>query len=174
LQSLWQRQYGALDAAVADAASQARELADDAQAVVDDARQVADQARQVAYEARDRAAAVGEAVTALRQSELPAAARREARLALERLAMDADAAVRRRAAEAMGEVADPAFMPVLVALLSDQSEVQVTAVVSLERIAGDRAPAPPGATHEQKVAHWQRWYRQKAEAGAEAGSTAEP
>ncbi len=68
------------------------------------------------------------------------------------------------AAQAMGEIADPLFLPSLVAMLGDQREVQQVAMQGLARIAGhDVATASDGEqlTDEQRVARWRHWYAEE-------------
>jgi HEAT repeat protein len=116
------------------------------------------------------AARVGEAqqlVDSLRKADLPDAARRQASTALERMAMDAQLEVRVQAARAMGEVADPSFLPVLMALLSDEGEVQTAAMTSLSQIAGTDVTAAADAgpqTTDDKIRTWQLWYRDRQSA----------
>ena len=103
-------------------------------------------------------------VASLREADLPEAARRQATVALERLAMDANAAVRVKAAHAMGEVADPLFLPALMALLSDEPDVQVAAMAALAAIAeGDVITREGGRrlSNEEKIRLWQLWYRER-------------
>ncbi len=78
--------------------------------------------------------------------------------ALSRLAADADAEVRTRAAQAMGELADPVYLPALVALLSDP-QVRVVALVSLPQVAGqDVTAGQPAQSDEQRAEAWRAWY----------------
>jgi HEAT repeat protein len=82
--------------------------------------------------------------------------------ALERLALDADLNVRVQAAQTMGGVADPAFLPTLMAMLGDRANVQRAAMLSLAQIAGsDVAAQEEGVvlTNDEKVHRWQLWYR---------------
>jgi HEAT repeat protein len=85
--------------------------------------------------------------------------------ALERLALDADNEIRLRAAQAMGEIADPLFLPALVAMLGDQPPVRSAAMASLARLAGSDVGTADGATQsdEEKVRRWQRWYADRTE-----------
>jgi hypothetical protein len=93
--------------------------------------------------------------------------------ALERLAVDADNEIRLRAARAMGEIADPLFLPALVAMLGDQPEVRSAAMASLARVAGsDVAQAAGAASDDDKARHWQRWYAERSEVADARASTA--
>ncbi|MGD9722259.1 MAG: HEAT repeat domain-containing protein [Pirellulales bacterium] len=87
--------------------------------------------------------------------------------ALERLAIDSDAQVRLRAAQAMGEIGDPLFAPALLAMLGDQAEVQQAALRGLTHIAGRDVTLEAGAAPSdvEKVARWRRWYAEQ-QAGA--------
>jgi HEAT repeat protein len=127
-------------------------------------RQAAAQFETAADSAAQRARDVQQLVTSLREANLPEAARREAAAALERLAMDADVSVRARAARAMGELADPAYLPALMAMLSDESDVQLAVMASLVAIAGTDVAAREGQgplSNEDKVRMWQLWYRER-------------
>ncbi len=84
--------------------------------------------------------------------------------ALERLALDVDITVRVQAAQTMGAIADPAFLPTLMAMLGDRANVQRVAMLSLAQIAGvDVAVQEDGAvlTNDEKVHRWQLWYRDR-------------
>ena len=126
-------------------------------------QQVAHQAREVARTAADGARQVQQAAAALRQANLPEVARRQATATLEQLAQDADLEVRMRVARAIGELADPAFLPVLMGMLADQVEVQREALASLALVAGgDTAVGPDGASlsTDEKIHRWQLWYQE--------------
>ena len=143
-----------------EARKYARQVSAQAEGVIDDARAVADSAK-------GRFAEVQQQIAKLREADLPQAARRQAAEALERLAMDADVAVRVRAAQAMGEVADPLFLPALMALLSDAADVQTAAMASLAQIAGSDVTAREGASpvsNEERIRTWQLWYRERQDA----------
>jgi hypothetical protein len=163
LRAEWVQQYGEINDAVVRAKAGAQEVLDDAQQVVDDANQVAAEARQVAVNAGAAAQQIQDMVVSLKQSDLPQATRREGTAMLERLAMDASAGTRARAARAMGEVADPAFLPELMGMLADQVEVQREALASLALVVGSDVTAdrqnPPGTTDE-RVHRWQLWYQE--------------
>jgi HEAT repeat protein len=91
--------------------------------------------------------------------------------ALERLALSTDLELRLRAAQAMGEIADPLFLPSLVAMLEDQHDVQQSAMQGLARIAGrDVAATSAGEqlADEQRVARWRHWYADGAQIAARA------
>ena len=63
----------------------------------------------------------------------------------------------------MGELADPAFLPVLMGMLADQVEVQREALASLALVVGrDAAAGPEGAAYstDEKVHRWQLWYQE--------------
>jgi HEAT repeat protein len=122
---------------------------------------VVDEANAVAGAASARAREIQQLAASLREANLPEAARRQAVASLERLAADASAEVRVRAAEAMGEAADPKFLPALMALLSDEPDVQVAAMAALVQIAGTDVAAADGRsqTNDDRVRAWQLWYR---------------
>ena len=90
---------------------------------------------------------------------------------LERMALDTDAEVRLRAAVAMGEIANPAFLPALVAMLGDAAEVRQVAMASLARIAGNDVGSAPVTekpdgeppTDEQRAQRWRLWYAQRSD-----------
>lgn len=126
-----------------------------------------DQARASAESVEARMREVQQLVNSLREADLPESARRETAMMLERMAMDAQMDVRARAARAMGEAADPVFLPALMALLSDELAVQEAAMASLVAIAGgDVTAATSGRpqTTEEKVRTWQLWYRDRQNA----------
>ncbi len=82
--------------------------------------------------------------------------------AVARLAADTDVQVRLRVAQAMGEVADPLFLPALVAMLSDQADVRRVAMISLVRVAGSDVAAPQAGrplSDEEKAERWRFWYQ---------------
>jgi HEAT repeat protein len=82
---------------------------------------------------------------------------------LERLTQDTDSQVRLRAAQAMGEIADPLFLPALMAMLGDQADVRRVAMIGLARTAGTDVAATQGGrplSDEEKVDRWHFWYRQ--------------
>jgi HEAT repeat protein len=148
----------------AESTDQAREYARQASA---QAAGAIDEARAVTDAAKGRIAEVQRAMSALRDADLPQAARRQASEGLERLARDADVAVRVRAAQAMGEVADPVFLPALMALLSDVAEVQQAAMASLTLITGGDVTAREGGravSDEERIRMWQLWYRERQDA----------
>jgi HEAT repeat protein len=96
--------------------------------------------------------------------------------ALERLALDADQEIRLRAAQAMGEIADPLFLPALVAMLGDQPAVRSAAMASLARVAGRDVTHQPGSTlsDEDKARRWQRWYAERSEVADASGNKPAP
>lgn len=82
--------------------------------------------------------------------------------ALERLARDPDPNVRRLAATAMGELASPEFVPTLIDLLNDQTQVRHAALAALPIAAGHALPEtqPGDPEHGLDAAiRWQRWWR---------------
>jgi HEAT repeat protein len=98
-----------------------------------------------------------EAAEALAHSGFPSGV-----AALERLGYDSAPKVRRLAAAAMGRIADPSFVPVLVRLLDDRPEVSKAALESLPRAAGRDLPsATLLATNSQQnpIQRWKDWYR---------------
>ena len=103
---------------------------------------------------------------------------------LERLVYDPDPRVRRRAAAAMGEIADASFLPALIALLDDRADVRRSALASLPRVTGKSPPATdasatPTATNgaendprsvsaaeaadspQDEARRWKQWYREQ-------------
>jgi PBS lyase HEAT-like repeat len=144
----------------AEAQQYVRQASAQAEQAVGDAKAVADIAAR-------RIDEVQKLLDSLRTANLSAAARREATLALERMATDANAAVRLRAAQAMGELPDPVYLPALMALLSDQADVQTAAMASLAQIAGSDVTKREGGralSDEERVRLWQLWYRQRQDA----------
>ena len=87
------------------------------------------------------------------------------------MALDTDTEVRLRAAAAMGEIANPAFLPALVAMLGDAAEVRQAAMASLARIAGNDVGSAPVTekpdgeppTDEQRAQRWRLWYAQRSD-----------
>jgi len=155
LRSRWIEQYGQLDEAVAAAQAQAAHL-------VDSAGQVVDQAATTVQNTQRRIDDMRQMVAALREADLPASARQELSTALNQASQNADAAVRARAAKAMGEVGDPMFVPALLVMLADQPEVKGVAQASLTQVAGEDVTAGrPEITDEERVALWEQWYRAK-------------
>jgi HEAT repeat protein len=81
--------------------------------------------------------------------------------ALERLAIEADANVRRQAALAMGRTRDVNFTPLLVQMLDDRSGVQQAALDSLAAVHGrdiGRANQGAASTVAERAARWKEWY----------------
>ena len=120
-------------------------------------------AREVGRAAVDSARQLQETVESLRRANLPEMARRESAATLERLAQDANWQVRQRAAHAIGELADPAFLPVLMAMLADRVEVQREALASLALVVGE-TDAPREITSQptdEQVRRWQLWYQER-------------
>jgi HEAT repeat protein len=163
LRAQWVRQYGEINDAVVTAKAHAQQVLDDAQEVADDAKQVSYQAQQLVGAAAESARQVQEIVVSLKQANLPEAARQEAKSELERLAADASWEVRARVAQAMGEAADPTFLPVLMGMLVDQVEVQREALASLTLIVGGDVtigPDGPPKSSDERVRRWQLWYQE--------------
>ncbi len=162
LRQQWVDQYGQIDEAVAAARAEAARTIDQAGQIVDDATGVVQAASQ---QIRD----VQKLVAAYREADLPATARLELAQSIERMSTDADAQVRIKTAKAMGELADPVFLPALMAMLNDQPQVQTATLDSLARVAGTdvaiRADGKP-ISNEEKVRVWQLWYREQQDAAA--------
>lgn len=101
---------------------------------------------------------------ALRLAAAEALARsryREGVDALERLAADADANVRRQTALAMGRTRDANFTPLLIQLLDDRTGVQQAALESLATLHGSeigRGGLGATATVADQVARWKQWH----------------
>ena len=76
--------------------------------------------------------------------------------ALERLTYSRDASVRRQAAAAMGETANPAFAPSLVRLLDDQQSVRLAALESLPKVTGRDVPKSVGHAPStvERIDYW--------------------
>lgn len=84
--------------------------------------------------------------------------------ALERLAHSRDAAVRRRVAEKMGELADPAFTPALIRMLDDQVSVMRAALNALpETVGEDQSISPHGdpPTTTERARRWKAWFAEQ-------------
>jgi len=163
LRAQWVRQYGEINDAVVTAKAHAQQVLDDAHQVAEDAKQVAYQTQQLTGAAAESARQVQEIVTSLKQANLPEAARLEAKSQLDRLAADASWEVRARVAQAMGQAADPAYLPVLMGMLSDQVEVQREALASLTLIVGGDVtigPDGPPKSNDERVRRWQLWYEE--------------
>ncbi len=81
--------------------------------------------------------------------------------ALERLAYSRDAAVRRRVAETIGELANPTFTPFLIRLLDDRVSVMRAALDALPKTVGEdhslSSDGSPPATTE-RVRRWRAWF----------------
>jgi HEAT repeat protein len=138
--------------------------ADTAASTQEAVRQATAQFEMAADSAAQRAREVQQLLESLGEADLPEAARREAAAALERLAMDANVGVRVQAARAMGQLADPAYLPALMAMLSDESDVQLAVMASLVAIAGTDVAARQGGeplSNEDRVRMWQVWYRDR-------------
>lgn len=140
-----------------------RQVAANAHATASDlADETLDQAGEVAAASQERIGEVQSAVQTLRQANLPDAARQKAVASLEQMSADADAQVRLRAAQAMGEVHDNAVVPALVTMLNDTAEVQRAAMASLTVVAGHDVTEQADGTmlsQEEQARRWQMWYR---------------
>ncbi len=135
-----------------------------AQRIVDGAGQVVDSATATVQDAQQQVDDLRQVVASLHNANLPGAARQRLATSLERAAGDANAAVRAQAAQAMGEVGDPIFLPALMSLLSDEPDVQVVALASLPQVAGhDVTMTDDGhpLSNDEKARLWQLWYRQQ-------------
>ena len=98
-----------------------------------------------------------EVATSLARLKVP-----EGPAALERLSLDADSEVCRRAAQAMGKLGDNIYLPTLLGLLSASSDVQNAALGSLAELTGEdfsRTPDGLPIAREEQVRRWQHWYR---------------
>ncbi|MCC6125425.1 MAG: HEAT repeat domain-containing protein [Pirellulales bacterium] len=87
--------------------------------------------------------------------------------ALERLAHSGDPLIRARAARAMGEFPDPAFLPILIHLLSDKADVSRSALMSLPQVAGEDISQPAGqppASTAERISRWKRWFEREGSA----------
>jgi gas vesicle protein len=160
----WAEQYGQIDEAVAAAKLEVARH-------VDQATQLVDQAHGVVSGATQQLKDMQQLVASYRQATLPVE-RQELARALAQLSTDADAAVRIRAAEAMGELGDPVFLPALVAMLNDNPQVQAATLASLDRVAGPGTVQPEGGhvlSNEEKVVAWQQWYKSQQAAREDAG-----
>jgi HEAT repeat protein len=85
---------------------------------------------------------------------------------LERLAYSNDPQVRTRVAVAMGENPDPAYLPILIHLLSDKAAVSRAALASLPQVLGEdisQPPDPPPAATTERIARWKRWFEHRKE-----------
>lgn len=82
--------------------------------------------------------------------------------ALDRAALSEAPSVRQRAAEAMGESADPAFLPYLIRLLDDRQHIRVAALAALSKTLGDEtAGIGDMLTVTEKVTRWKIWYEKE-------------
>ena len=81
--------------------------------------------------------------------------------ALERLALDADARIRRVAAESIGETGDQRFIPILIRLLDDQLGIRRAALASLTMIVGEdigRGNDPVAPDTDEQIHRWRKWH----------------
>jgi HEAT repeat protein len=83
--------------------------------------------------------------------------------ALERLAREADSDIRRSAAQAMGELENPVFVPTLLALLDDRHDVQNAALASLARVTGHNIQQGDelSVLPDEKCRRWKAWHSQQ-------------
>ena len=83
--------------------------------------------------------------------------------AISRLSYDPDPQIRMQVADAIGELADEQFIPILIRFLDDARSVQRAALLALPKVAGqDLAAANTGTdgtppTIAQQVAAWKTW-----------------
>ena len=83
--------------------------------------------------------------------------------AISRLSYDPDPQIRMQVAEAIGELADEQFIPILIRFLDDARSVQRAALLALPKVTGrDMAAANTGTdgtppTIAQQVAAWKTW-----------------
>jgi hypothetical protein len=159
LRKAWVQQYGEINDAVAQAQAQAQQVADQVNETVEGARQVAYEVQETAQAARESARELQAVAVALKQANLPDAARRGAQAQLEQFAQDANAEVRAQTAQAIGQISDETLIPLLVTMLNDQRQVQQAALDSLTRLHGQDIAAAETTT-EDKVRRWQLWYQE--------------
>jgi HEAT repeat protein len=98
-----------------------------------------------------------EVATSLARLKVP-----EGAAALERLSLDPDGEICRRAAQAMGQLGDKLYIPALLELLSAPVDVQNAALASLAELTGeDFSKTPDGlpVARDEQVRRWQHWYR---------------
>ncbi len=83
--------------------------------------------------------------------------------------MDADTPVRVQAAQAMGQLADPVFLPARMTVPNDKPDAQAATLASLTRVAGRditiRADGKP-TSNQEKARVWELWYRDQQDATA--------
>jgi HEAT repeat protein len=112
--------------------------------------------------------ALGDRTLRLSAAEALARSRyREGVDALERLAIEADANVRRQAALAMGRTRDAHFTQQLIRMLDDRSGVQQAALESLAAIHGrdfGRENRGAATTVAERAASWKRWHADRVSA----------
>lgn len=159
LRNLWVKQYGEINDAVVQAQAQAQQVVDQVNETVDGARQVAYEVKETAQAARDSARELQAVAVALKQANLPEAARRGATAQLEQFAQDANTEVRAQTAQAIGQISDKTLVPLLMSMLNDQMAVQQAALDSLTRLHGQDIAASEHTT-EDKVRRWQLWYQE--------------
>ncbi len=161
LQQEWAKEYGKIDEAILAAKAEAARVVDTATQAVDGARQVVETANQHLSDMQQIAAAY-------RQANIPAEVRLQMSDALQKYAFDADITLRVRAAQAMGETGDPAFIPTLMTMLEAQPPVQEAALAGLRGVAGrDMAQRADGASisNEEQIRAWQLWYQEQRLSG---------
>ncbi len=101
------------------------------------------------------------------------------RAALERMASDDDPQLRRKTAQAIAKVADPALTPTLIKLLDDQQDIRRAALQSLRSLTGQDSPSDStsevrpasysgsdntdvrASTLAEQAEKWKEWYRRQ-------------
>lgn len=81
--------------------------------------------------------------------------------ALERASYAIEPAIRRQAATAMGSLADPLYLSILIRMLDDRDGVRQAALNGLVAIAGEDVASkadPPAIGSREKAEHWKAWY----------------
>jgi HEAT repeat protein len=84
--------------------------------------------------------------------------------ALGQLAYSRDVAVRQQVAQAMGDLADPRFTPVLIRMLDDHLTVRRVALAALTKVTGHDAPHPdnqPPRNTAERIALWKDWFQRQ-------------
>lgn len=82
--------------------------------------------------------------------------------ALLRLAHDDDAEIRRLVAVEIGQQPDERFLPTLIEMLDDPTQVRHAALVSLRQFTGDAdAPTRPVTPVLEQVAAWKAWWQRR-------------
>ncbi|HTU27123.1 MAG TPA: HEAT repeat domain-containing protein [Pirellulales bacterium] len=101
----------------------------------------------------------------------------EGRAALGRMALDADLQLRLKVAEQMGALGERTFIPTLIQMSSERTDVSRAALASLTKLTGqDFSHDAEGqlVPRDAQAAQWQAWYRRQQFAGAQpAGESAD-